>query len=221
MKISAVATMKSKARKTTPKTKTTRKSGPRAKPAERELLRCRTARDWHAWLSKHHASSTGVWLRIAKKGSKERTLTYAEALEGALIWGWIDAQKDRLDSEAWLQRFTPRRKTSIWSQINRDKALALINEGKMQPPGLAAVESAKRDGRFASAYASQSRATVPVDLRRALDDAPRAKAFFSTLDSRNRYAILFRLGSAKKPETRAARLERFVQMLERGDKLHP
>lgn len=187
---------------------------------ERELLACRSAKAWDAWLSKHHASSSGVWLKIAKKGSPAPSVTYAEAVEGAIAWGWIDGQKDRLDDAWWLQRFTPRGARSIWSKINRDKADALIAAGKMRAPGLEAVERAKRDGRFASAYASQRSATVPPDLERALAASPKAKAFFAELDARNRYAVLFRVQSAKKPETRTARIERFVAMLARGERIH-
>jgi uncharacterized protein YdeI (YjbR/CyaY-like superfamily) len=177
-------------------------------------------RDWAAWLAKHHAQAPGVWLKLAKKDSGIASVTYAQALEVALAWGWIDGQKQAHDATAWLQRFTPRGPRSIWSKINRDKALALIAAGEMKPAGLAEVERAKADGRWAAAYDSQSRSAVPEDLAAALKASPRAAAFFATLDSANRYAILFRLHTAKKPETRARRLEQFVGMLERGEKIH-
>jgi uncharacterized protein YdeI (YjbR/CyaY-like superfamily) len=178
-------------------------------------------RAWSRWLASNHASSRGAWLKIAKKGSKSESVTYAEALEVALIWGWIDGQKGKLDDAWWLQRFTPRGPKSIWSRINREKAAALIEAGQMKPPGLAEVERAKRDGRWETAYDSQSRATVPPDFEKALAANPRAARFFETLESHNRYAILFRVHTARKPETRAARIEKFVAMLERHEKLHP
>jgi uncharacterized protein YdeI (YjbR/CyaY-like superfamily) len=177
---------------------------------------------WSAWLAQHHASSRGVWLALAKKTkSGPASLTYAEALEVALIWGWIDGQKRSRDDVSWLQRFTPRSAKSIWSKINREKAIALIESGAMQPSGLAEVVRAKADGRWDAAYDPQSRSTVPDDLAAALAESPRAAAFFATLSSANRYAILFRLQTAKKPETRARNLRRFVEMLERHEKLHP
>jgi uncharacterized protein YdeI (YjbR/CyaY-like superfamily) len=178
-------------------------------------------RAWSKWLASHHASSPGVWLKIAKKGSKSASVTYAEAVEVALAWGWIDGQKGKLDDCWWLQRFTRRGSKSIWSKINREKALALAAAGMMEPPGLAEVRRAKRDGRWEGAYDSQSRATVPPDLAKALVANPRAARFFETLESHNRYAVLFRVHTAKKPETRALRIERLVAMLERHEKLHP
>jgi uncharacterized protein YdeI (YjbR/CyaY-like superfamily) len=176
---------------------------------------------WSRWLASHHASSRGVWLKIAKKGSKSASVAYAEALEAALAWGWIDGQKGKLDDAWWLQRFTPRGPKSIWSRINRGKALALIEAGTMKPAGLAEVERAKKDGRWEAAYDSQSRATVPPDLAEALAANPRAARFFETLESYNRYAILFRIHTAKRPETRAARIEKFVAMLAKHVKVHP
>jgi uncharacterized protein YdeI (YjbR/CyaY-like superfamily) len=176
---------------------------------------------WSRWLAAHHASSVGVWLKIAKKGSKAASVNYAEALEIALTWGWIDGQKGKLDDTWWLQRFTPRGPKSIWSKINRDKAVRLIEAGAMKPAGLAEVERAKKDGRWETAYDSQSRSTVPPDLAKALAANPRAAAFFETLESYNRYAILFRIHTAKKPETRAARVEKFIAMLTKHEKVHP
>ncbi len=184
-------------------------------------LQFRDARTWSDWLASHHASSRGVWLKIAKTGSKSASISYAAALEVALAWGWIDGQKGKLDEAWWLQRFTPRGAKSIWSKINREKAVALIEASKMNPPGLAEVERAKRDGRWESAYDSQSRAIVPPDLAKALAANPRAARFFETLESRNRYAVLFRIHTAKKADTRAARIEKFVAMLARHEKLHP
>ena len=153
--------------------------------------------------------------------STSTSVSYAEAVEGALAWGWIDGQKGKLDEAWWVQRFTPRGPKSIWSKVNREKAAALIEASRMNPPGLAEVERAKRDGRWESAYDSQSRATVPPDLAKALAANPRAARLFETLESYNRYAVLFRIHTAKKPETRAARIEKFVAMLARHEKLHP
>jgi uncharacterized protein YdeI (YjbR/CyaY-like superfamily) len=196
----------------------TPKQSPKADP---EIVSFPDARAWSKWLTLHHASSRGVWLKIAKKGSESGSVTYAGALEAALAWGWIDGQKGKLDDAWWLQRFTPRGAKSIWSKINREKAVALIEAGTMKPAGLAEVERAKKDGRWEAAYDSQSRATVPPDLAEALAANPRAAAFFGTLESRNRYAILFRVHTAKKPETRAARIEKFIAMLTNHEKLHP
>jgi uncharacterized protein YdeI (YjbR/CyaY-like superfamily) len=180
----------------------------------------RTA-DWTAWLEKHHESSAGIWMRIAKSASGVPSVTYAEALEVALCYGWIDGQKDKHDAKAWLQKFTPRGPRSLWSRINREKAEALILGGRMKPAGLRAIERAKASGLWDAAYESSSRANVPEDLETELDRNPKAKAFFGTLDRANRYAILWRLQTAKKPETRASRLAQFVSMLANGQKLHP
>ncbi len=193
----------------------------RAPKADPEVISFADAPAWSTWLAAHHASSRGVWLRIAKKGSKSASVTYAGALEVALTWGWIDGQKRKLDDAAWLQRFTPRGPKSIWSKINRDKAVALIEAGRMKPSGLAEVDRAKEDGRWDAAYDSQSKATVPPDLEAALAANTRAAAFFKTLESYNRYAILFRVHTAKKPETRTARIEKFVAMLAKHEKVHP
>jgi uncharacterized protein YdeI (YjbR/CyaY-like superfamily) len=176
---------------------------------------------WSAWLEAQHAVARGLWLKLAKKGSGKRSISYAEALEVALAWGWIDGQKQSLDETWWLQKFTPRGKTSVWSEINRAKALALIEAGKMQPAGLAEVERAKADGRWKVAYASQKTATVPEDLEAAFAKNARARAFFDQLDSANRYAVLWRIHTAKKPETRASRIATFVSMLANHQKLHP
>jgi len=180
----------------------------------------RTSKGWEAWLAAHHAGSDGIWLEIAKQGGSVASVSYAEAIEVALCYGWIDGQKAKLDDHRWLQRFTPRRRRSKWSRINREKAEQLIAGGRMQPAGLEEVERAKADGRWDAAYASQSSATVPDDLRRALEANPAAKAFFAELDGANRYAILYRLADAKRPATRARRLETYVGMLSRGERIH-
>jgi uncharacterized protein YdeI (YjbR/CyaY-like superfamily) len=173
------------------------------------------------WLKEHHATSKGIWLKIAKKGSGTPTVTYAEALDEALCYGWIDGQKGALDEVYFLQRFTPRGPRSKWSKINVAKADALAKAGRMRAAGRAEVEKAKADGRWEAAYDPQSKATVPADLQAALDENPEAAKFFATLTGANRYAVLYRIHEAKKPETRAARIEKFVGMLERGEKLHP
>jgi uncharacterized protein YdeI (YjbR/CyaY-like superfamily) len=177
--------------------------------------------DWQAWLAAHHASAPGIWVKLGKKSAAAPSITYEQALETALCYGWIDGQKKALNDAAWLQKFTPRGPKSIWSQINRAKAEALIASGQMQPAGLAAVEAARADGRWEAAYASQRRISVPPDLQTELDRHPEAKAFFASLNSANRYAILFRLTTAKKEETRAKRLQQFVQMLLRHEKIYP
>lgn len=176
--------------------------------------------DLEAWLEENHASDEGLWLKIAKKGSGVQSVTYAEALELALCFGWIDSQKRGFDEAHFLQRFTPRRPRGKWSRINRDKAEELIASGQMRAAGLAEVEAAKADGRWEAAYAGQRTAEVPADLQRELDRSKSAREFFATLDSANRYAILYRLGEAKKPETRERRLRKFIGMLERGERIH-
>jgi uncharacterized protein YdeI (YjbR/CyaY-like superfamily) len=185
------------------------------------LLYCAAAAQWAAWLRKHHAKSAGVLLRIAKKGADDTSVTYPEALELALCFGWIDALKKNDGPQHWVQRFTPRGKRSIWSKVNRGKALKLVELGRMQPAGLREVERAQADGRWQAAYDPQSASTVPPDLQAAFDAQPAAMAFFETLDSKNRYAVLFRLQTAKLAATRARRIETFVLMLARGEKLHP
>jgi uncharacterized protein YdeI (YjbR/CyaY-like superfamily) len=172
------------------------------------------------WLEENHDSSDGVWLKIAKKGAEETSVTYAEALELALCFGWIDSQKRGFDERHFLQRFTPRRPRGRWSRINREKAERLIGAGAMRPAGLAEVEAAKADGRWEAAYEGQRTAKVPPDLQRELDINPRAAEFFASLDSANRYAIVYRLDEAKRTETRERRLRKFVGMLERGEKIH-
>lgn len=174
-----------------------------------------------AWLKAHHATSTGVWLKIAKKGARPSSVTYPEAIEVALCWGWIDGQKRPFDDAAWLQRFSPRGARSLWSKINVDKATALIARGAMKAPGLAEVERAKADGRWGKAYAGAKTATVPAELQSALAKSPRAARFFAILDKTNRYAFIFRVHNGKRPETRARNAARFVAMMARGETLHP
>ena len=176
---------------------------------------------WEAWLGEHHATSDGLWLKLAKKASGIETVSYAEAVEVALCYGWIDGQKASFDEDYWLQRFTPRRPRSRWSKVNRQKATELIERGEMRPAGLREVERARADGRWDAAYDAQSTATVPEDLRRELDRNDKAREFFATLDSRNRYAILYQIGDAKKPQTRARRIEKYMAMLAEGKKLYP
>ena len=179
-----------------------------------------TRRAFFDWLAGEHGSSRGVWLRLARKGSGAASITYAEAIDVALAWGWIDGQKRRGDEAWWLQKFTPRGVKSVWSKINREKALALIEAGAMQPAGLAEVERAKQDGRWGMAYDPPSRAKVPDDLRAALAKNARAAAFFRALDAKNRYSVLWRVQTAKKEETRRKRIAGLVAMLARGEKVH-
>ena len=189
-------------------------------PSDTEL-HCGGAAQWAAWLRKRHAKSTGVWLRIAKKGADETSITYPQALELALCFGWIDALKKNAGAQHWLQRFTPRATRSLWSKVNREKALALVELGRMQPAGLKEMQRAQADGRWQAAYDPQSASKVPPDLQAAVDTRPGTQAFFDTLDSKNRYAVLFRLQTAKLAATRVRRIETFVAMLARGEKLHP
>jgi uncharacterized protein YdeI (YjbR/CyaY-like superfamily) len=181
----------------------------------------RSADEWERWLGANHARSTGLWLRVAKKGSSAVSVSYAEALEVALLFGWIDGQKRKLDDRFWLQRFTPRGPRSRWSKKNRASAIELVKAGRMRQAGLDEIDRAKADGRWDAAYESQSRATIPPDLRRALDANERAAAFFETLDGHNRYAILYRVHDAKRPDTRAKRIATYTEMLARGETLHP
>jgi len=177
-------------------------------------------KEWAAWLKENHNRSQGVWLQLAKKGADIQSVSYDEAIEVALCFGWIDGQKQTHSEQYWLQKFTPRADKSIWSKINKEKALALIKAGKMKPAGLKEIERAKDDGRWDAAYDSASKATVPSDFQSALDGNARARSFFATLDSRNRYAVLFRIQTVKKAETRARKIAQFVQMLARHEKVH-
>lgn len=175
---------------------------------------------WEAWLAENHEDSAGVWLKIAKKGAGAETVSYPEAVEIALCFGWIDGQKGALDETYWVQRFTPRKPRSRWSKINREKADELIAAGRMRPAGLREVDKAKSDGRWDAAYHGQRTMTVPPDLELALASNDAARAFFATLNSANRYAILYRIQDAKRPETRARRIEKFVALLAEGKTLN-
>ena len=176
---------------------------------------------WESWLAQQHASSPGVWLKIAKKGSGAAGVSYPEALEAALCYGWIDGQKGALDDEYWLQRFTPRKPGSRWSRINTEKAAELIAAGRMRPAGMREVELAREDGRWDAAYAGQRSMAVPDDLERALAGNEAARAFFATLSSVNRYAILYRIADAKRAETRARRIAKYVAMLASRETIYP
>jgi uncharacterized protein YdeI (YjbR/CyaY-like superfamily) len=191
------------------------------RPDDLPVLAFGSLQSWRDWLAGHHQTSSGLWLKIAKKGSATPTVSYAEAIDGALCYGWIDGQKGKLDDEYWLQRFTPRKPRSRWSKINREKAERLIAEGRMQPAGLREVEAARADGRWDAAYEGQATATVPPDLARELDLNPVAKEFFGTLNSVNRYAILYRIQDAKRPQTRADRIAKYVAMLNEHKTIHP
>jgi uncharacterized protein YdeI (YjbR/CyaY-like superfamily) len=175
---------------------------------------------WQKWLEKNHLKSNGLWLRLAKQGSGLRSVSYSEAVEIALCYGWIDGQKKAESEQAWLQRFLPRSARSIWSKINREKALALIAQNQMKSAGLKAIEAAKENGSWESAYDSPRSAEVPTDLQAALDASPRAREFFQSLDRANRYAVLFRIQTAKKAVTRAAKIRQLVEMLERNQRIH-
>lgn len=216
------ATKKAETKRAATKKAATKKVAAKATPAgEMPIIAFAEPRAWAGWLALHHASSRGVWMKLAKKATGVASVTYAEALEVALAWGWIDGQKEKFDDAAWLQKFTPRGSRSMWSKINREKALALIAAGEMQPSGLEEVERAKRDGRWEAAYDSQSRATVPADLAAALAANTRAAAFFATLNATNRYAVLFRIQAVKKAENREKKIAQFVEMLARHEKLYP
>lgn len=179
-----------------------------------------TQAQWAAWLEKNHRRSQGLWLRLAKKESGLRSVTYAEALDVALCYGWIDGQKRGESERAWLQRFLPRSAKSIWSKINCGKVTALIASGRMKAAGLEAVDAARKDGRWDAAYDSPKQAKIRPDFRAALDASPRAREFFAALDGANRYAILFRIQTVKKAETRARKIREFVEMLERSERIH-
>lgn len=180
----------------------------------------KSAKAFEVWLKKNHATSDGLWLKIAKRGSNETSVTYPEAVEIALCWGWIDGQKKSLDDQHYLQRFTPRRARSVWSRINVNKVQALIDAGRMQAPGEAQVAAAKADGRWARAYDGARTSTVPEDLQAALEAEPAAKTFFASINASNRYAILWRIQTAARAETRARRIAQLVGMLARGETIH-
>lgn len=193
----------------------------KAPAQELPVIAFATPEAWWKWLERHHASSRGLWMKLAKKSSGERSISREQAVDGALRWGCIDGQARSLDEFAWLQKFTPRGARSIWSKINRDKALALIARGEMQPPGRAEVERAQADGRWDAAYDSPKTSTVPEDFAAALAKEPRAAEFFAKLNSANRYAMLWRLQTAKRAETRQKHIDLFIAMLARRERLHP
>jgi uncharacterized protein YdeI (YjbR/CyaY-like superfamily) len=186
-----------------------------------QMIFCASAADWERWLRRHHRDRDEVWLKIAKQGTGLDSARYPEVLDSALCHGWIDARREGLDERFFLQRFTPRGPRSRWSRINREKVEELERAGRLRPAGLREIERARADGRWEAAYESQSRATVPDDLQRELDRDPAARAFFESLESHNRYAILYRIHDAKRPETRARRIARFMEMLRAGERPHP
>jgi uncharacterized protein YdeI (YjbR/CyaY-like superfamily) len=177
--------------------------------------------EWEQWLEENHLAADGVWIKMAKKDAGVESVRYPEVLESALCFGWIDGRREALDERYFLQRFTPRRSRSRWSRINREKVEQLIADRRMRAAGLAEVQRAKADGRWETAYEGQKSITVPDDLQSELDARPKAKAFFAQLGSQNRYAILYRLHDAQRPETRARRLAKFVAMLEAGETIYP
>ena len=189
-------------------------------PADLPLVEFADRETWAAWLAENAESSAGVWLKLARKDGGGRSVTYAEALDVALCHGWIDGQKGAIDERHWRQRFTPRGPRSRWSKRNRARAEELIAAGRMAPAGLREVEAARADGRWEAAYDSSATAEVPADMQAALDADPAAREFFAGLDRANRYAILYRLQEARRPETRARRLEKFVAMLREGRRIH-
>jgi uncharacterized protein YdeI (YjbR/CyaY-like superfamily) len=184
-----------------------------------KVIAFKSQQAFEAWLARNHGTVGGIWLRIYKKGSGEKTVTYAEALDVALCHGWIDGLKRTYDEVSFIQRFTPRRSRSAWSKVNVGHVERLAREGRMQPPGLAAVEAAKRDGRWARAYDSPRNARVPDDFVQELKKDKAAYAFYQTLNRLNHYAIAYRLGSAKKPETRERRKQLFLEMMAKGQKI--
>ena len=187
---------------------------------ETPVLTCEHEHAWKTWLKEHHDTSRGVWLRLAKNTAGAQSVSYREAIDAALCYGWIDGQKMADDEQYWLQKFTPRAAKSIWSKINREKALALAERGEMKAAGLREIERAKADGRWESAYDSAGTSTVPDDFSQALDRSPGAREFFDALDRRNQYGMLFRIQTAKKAETRAKRIAQFAAMMERREKLY-
>ncbi len=179
-----------------------------------------SARQWASWLRKNHDTAPGIWLRLFKKDSGVVALTYAEALDEALCYGWIDGQVKKHDEASWIQKFTPRTRRSLWSRRNVERADKLVAEGRMQPAGLQAIEAAKADGRWTQAYDSPKNMTLPEDFLKALAKDKKAYAFFETLNKANRYAIAWRLQTAKKPETREKRMKNILEMMSRGEKFH-
>lgn len=192
------------------------KPGPEVSGSERNPLLFSTLTDWERWLAEHHTDSAGVWLKIAKKGSPTVTVHYPEVLDAAICHGWIDARRQTYDDSFFLQRFTPRGPRSKWSRVNRDKATALIDQGRMREAGLAQVRAAQADGRWDGAYEPQSQATIPDDFQRALDQNPAARDFFATLTGSRRYSFLYRLHHVRTPAKRAARIAGYIALLSEG-----
>jgi len=190
------------------------------KQTELPILPFENKKKWADWLAKQHDKSAGVWLKLAKKATGIPSVTYAEALDVALCYGWIDGQKGSFDEQYFLQKFTLRRPKSIWSKINTEKVARLIESGEMKPAGLKAIEAAKKDGRWDAAYASQKNISMTEDFQAALNKNKKAQAFFDTLKSSDRYSFLFRIQTAKKAETRAKRIQQFIEMLEKNEKFH-
>jgi uncharacterized protein YdeI (YjbR/CyaY-like superfamily) len=190
------------------------------KVIEPQVLSFASSKEWEKWIAKNHATSTGIWLQIFKKDSGEKTVTYPEAVEVALCYGWIDGQKKKYDAASFIQKFTPRRPKSIWSKRNTEIAERQISEGKMKPAGMIQVELAKSDGRWQQAYDSPSKMKVPEDFLQQLSMNKKAKAFFEGLNKANVYAIAWRLQTAKKPETREKRLKEILEMMRQGKKFH-
>lgn len=190
-------------------------------PTNLPVIAFEKQQDWADWLEDHHANTNGIWVRLAKKASGIQSLSYDEALDVALCYGWIDSQKKGFDDQWWLQKFTPRRARSIWSKRNRQTAKRLIASGEMKPSGLRTVEEAKENGQWDKAYDPPSTATVPDDFQKELDNNEGAKIFFASLNSRNRYAILHRIQTAKKPQTRKKRIQQSIEMLKKNEKIYP
>ncbi|KEO82804.1 YdeI/OmpD-associated family protein [Tumebacillus flagellatus] len=185
------------------------------------ILLFATQSDWELWLESHHEQPKGVWLKLAKKDSPLTTLSYSEALEEALCYGWIDGQKKAFDADAWLQKFTPRRPKSVWSKVNVEKVAQLLSSGLMKPSGIKEVNAAKEDGRWDAAYESQRNFTIPEDFQTELAKNDRARAFFESLNRQNQYSFCHRIQTAKKAETRQARIDKFIEMLNSNQKLYP
>ena len=190
-------------------------------PTDLPIIMFETQQEWDTWLEQNQEATAGLWVRFAKKGSGLRSISYKEAVEIALCHGWIDSQVKTYDAQSYIQKFTPRRAKSLWSKINRERAEQLIESGAMRPAGLAEIERAKADGRWDTAYDPASKATVPEDFQAELDRNKKASAFFATLNKANRYALLFRIQTAKRPETRAKRIREFLRMLENHEVFHP
>ena len=188
---------------------------------DREIVFFPTSGDWEHWLEENHRKPTGVWVRLLKKGKETDSLTYAQALDCALCFGWIDGQKAKLDDDSWLQYFTRRKGRSLWSQVNKEHVARLEAEGRMRDPGREAIAEARRSGQWDAAYQPTRSREIPPELAAAFETHPRAQAFFETLNSQNRFAFVFRVQSAKKAETKEKRVREFIQMLEEGRVFYP